>query len=301
MQPLTAPERPVYQRAPRRDPAPSRWAYRMHRLWLTPLFRSLMRVGLPAFAAAMAVGIYLGDADRRAALVATYAEVKREMQDRPAFMVTLMAIDGASDPVAEAVRKMLPIRLPTSSFNLDLEAMRATIAQIDAVASTQLRIRPGGVLEVAITERVPAVLWRSATGLEMLDATGHRVATLTTREARADLPLIAGEGAEDLVPEAMQLFAAAEPIYGRVRGLVRVGERRWDVVLDRDQRILLPEESPVAALERVIALDQAQDMLGRDLVIVDMRNEDRPTIRMSADAVSEMRRMMGLETKVSGQ
>ena len=45
MQPLTA-TKPA---APRRDPAPSRWAYRMNRLWLTPLFRAALRVGLPAF------------------------------------------------------------------------------------------------------------------------------------------------------------------------------------------------------------------------------------------------------------
>ena len=32
---------------PRRDPAPTRLAYRMNRLWLTPLFRAMLHVGLP--------------------------------------------------------------------------------------------------------------------------------------------------------------------------------------------------------------------------------------------------------------
>jgi cell division protein FtsQ len=66
-----------------------------------------------------------------------------------------------------------------------------------------------------------------------------------------------------------------------------MGERRWDVVLDRDQRILLPETDPVRALERVIVLDDAQDMLERDLVAVDMRLAARPTIRMNQGAVEE--------------
>ena len=81
------------------------------------------------------------------------------------------------------------------------------------------------------------------------------------------------------------LFAAARPLSPRLRGLERMGERRWDVVLDRGQRILLPEAEPVQALERVIALSAAQDMLARDLVAVDMRLKRRPTIRMNADAV----------------
>ncbi|MCB1342496.1 MAG: cell division protein FtsQ, partial [Pseudooceanicola sp.] len=102
-----------------------------------------------------------------------------------------------------------------------------------------------------------------------------------------DLPLIAGEGADARVAEALELVQAAKPLGGRLRGLVHVGERRWDVVLDREQRIQLPTDQPVAALERVIALDQAQDMLGRDVSVVDMRIEARPTLRMTEAAMQD--------------
>ncbi|MFD2844725.1 cell division protein FtsQ/DivIB [Paracoccus cavernae] len=61
-----------------------------------------------------------------------------------------------------------------------------------------------------------------------------------------------------------------------MRGLERVGERRWDLVLDRGQRIMLPVDGPLPALERVIALDKAQDVLGRDVAVVDMRSEGVP-------------------------
>ena len=73
-----------------------------------------------------------------------------------------------------------------------------------------------------------------------------------------------------------------------------MGERRWDVVLDRDQRILLPENAPVQALERVIALSEAQDILERDLAAVDMRIAARPTLRMNKAAVSEWWRIRQL-------
>lgn len=283
---------------PRRDPAPSRLAFRVERLWLTPGFRRAVRLGLPS---ALILGVlagWLGDAGRRAALQQNLADLRESVENRPEFMVGLMAIDGASEPVANAIRGMLPVTLPASSFRLDLEALRATIAQIDAVASAELRIRKGGVLQVTVAERVPAVLWRRGASLEMLDATGHRVATLLDRAARPDLPVIAGEGAEANVAEALAILKAAEPIRPRVRGLVRVGERRWDVVLDRDQRILLPETGPVAAIQRVIALDQAEDMLGRDLTVVDLRNENRPTVRIAEPAGEGATEV---ETKVSGQ
>jgi cell division protein FtsQ len=301
MRTLRTPGRLVARReadaGPRRDPAPSRLAFRVERLWLTPGFRKAVRLGLPA---ALILGVlagWLGDGARRAALQQSLSDLRENVENRPEFMVGLMAIDGASEPVANAIRGMLPVTLPVSSFRIDLEALRATIAQIDAVASAELRIRKGGVLQVTVAERVPAVLWRRGTALEMLDAGGHRVATLLDRTARPDLPVIAGEGAETDVAEALAILKAAEPIRARIRGLVRVGERRWDVVLDRDQRILLPGAGPVAAIQRVIALDQAEDMLGRDLTVVDMRNENRPTVRIAepgGEGATEV------ETKVSG-
>ena len=53
------------QRRPRRDPAPSRWRYRLSRLMLTPLFRSFLRVGLPVVLVLAGVGAWLSSAENR--------------------------------------------------------------------------------------------------------------------------------------------------------------------------------------------------------------------------------------------
>jgi cell division protein FtsQ len=152
-------------------------------------------------------------------------------------------------------------------------------------------VRSGGVLQVDVEERMPAVVWRAPAGLELLDAEGRRVVALAARTDRPDLPLIAGTGADRVVPEALRLVAAAEPVKDRLRGFLRVGERRWDVVLDRNQRILLPETGAVEALEQVLALDEAQDLLARNLIVVDMRLPHRPTLRLAPHAVEELRRV----------
>ena len=55
----------AHPRAPqphvRRDPAPTRMAYRMQRLWLTPFFRVCVRVGLPAFVVTFGTLLWLSD------------------------------------------------------------------------------------------------------------------------------------------------------------------------------------------------------------------------------------------------
>ncbi len=273
----------------RRDPAPSRSAYRLQRLWLTPGVRLFLRWGVPALAVVASLLLWGSDPDRRARLADGVAEIRSQIEQRPEFMVKLMTIVGASPDVADELRIVLPFDFPVTSFDLDLDMIRRTAERIDAIRKADVRIRSGGVLEIEVTERVPAVVWRGEEGLELLDRDGHRVATVTARRARADLPLVAGAGAGRAVPEALELFAAAAPIAPRVRGLLRVGERRWDLVLDRDQRIRLPEDDPRTALERVIALDEVRDLLSRDVTVIDMRNPDRPTIRMGDGAAERFR------------
>ncbi len=274
--------------APPRDPAPSRLRYKANRLWLTPFFRSMMQLGVPAVLALALAGGYLSDPDTRSAIAAQVAETRRSIETRPEFMVKVMAIEGASPVLADTVRKLIPVDFPISSFDLDLEAMQDRIAGLDVVKTVAIVIRPGGVMEVNVTEREPVLVWRRTGALELVDATGHRVATLLERAARPDLPLIAGWRADERVGEALALFDAAGPLAPRIRGLVRVGERRWDLVLDDGPTILLPETEPVFALQQVLALDAAEDLLARDLVHVDMRDPRRPTLRLTRNPAADL-------------
>ncbi|MGB0959571.1 MAG: cell division protein FtsQ/DivIB [Halocynthiibacter sp.] len=278
-----------------RDPAPSRVSYRIQRLWLTPVVRAVLRVGVPVFALILLVSVVLFDQGRRDAVGLWFEDVRRSIEERPEFMLKAMAIDGASDELTQDVREVFPIDFPLSSFDLDLEDMRAKVVDLDAVSTAMVHVRSGGILQVTIEERTPAIVWRGFDGVDVLDAEGHRISSLKARIMRPDLPLITGEGANEHVPEALALLAAAGPISKRIIGLVRVGERRWDIALDRDQRIMLPAQKPKEALARVILLHSARDLLARDVAVVDMRLPERPTLRLSETATRAFREIKALE------
>jgi cell division protein FtsQ len=279
----------------RRDPAPSKWDYRLQRMMLTPYVRGFMLKGIPTLVVLGAAALWLSHEPNRQAVIGQLTHLREEFEARPEFRVSLARVEGASDDLAEAVRVKLALPLPMSSFDIDLDAARDRIETLDAVQKADLRVRSGGVLQVLITERVPVAVWRTEDGLTLVDETGHRVAGLMSRADRADLPLIAGDGADLATPEALALIDAAGPLTPRLRGLVRMGERRWDLVLDRNQRVLLPEKNPVQALERLLALDHAQDLMNRDILAVDLRSDHRPILRLTPNALAEIRRAQGLE------
>jgi len=272
---------------PRTDPAPSRMSYRLQRLILTPLYRRLIRFGLPMLVVTAAIGGYLSSEARRTALVEQVAEIRHQIETRPEFMVNLLSVEGASTSVQEDIREIFPYDLPASSFDLVLDDIRVMIEELPAVARAEVRIRQGGVLVAEITERVPVALWKTRDALNVIDIEGQVIGVVKARADRADLPVVAGDGAPEQVAEAIEILRAAIPLGMDLRGLVRMGERRWDLVLADGKRILLPENGAVRALERVIVLHGAQDMLGRDLASVDMRIAARPTIRLNENAMED--------------
>lgn len=286
--------RAVTRQAPRRDPAPSRLQYRLTRLWLRPSFRRLVNFGAPMLASLLAAWTLVAELDLRARAVQAAAGLREAVIDRPQFLVTEMSIPNVSADLAQAIREASFVTLPVNSLEVDVAAVRDRVEALAAVERARVRALGRGVLEIRVIERVPVIVWRSPEGLQLLDRSGVRVAEVDSRLRRPDLPLIAGEGAAGRVPEALALLEEARPILPRLRGLVRVGERRWDLMLDRDQVIHLPEDDPLIALRRVTALHAAEDLLARDVVAIDLRDPNRTMLQLTERAQAERIRLQTL-------
>lgn len=275
---------------PYADPSPSLLRYRFERLWLKPSIRQLVRLWLPLVTAGLIIFSTSNNDGVRAFFQTKSAQMYEVMAARPELQVTQVVFPGVSEGLQQQILTVTGLELPVSSLNLDVAALKRAVETLDAVETAQIRVLGGGSLEILTVERDPVVVWRDGDVLRLIDNEGRRVADIARRSARGDLPLIVGLGAELKVDEAMNLVRVADPISDRVRGLVRIGERRWNLVLDRGQTIMLPEFGAVSALRRVMALHQSEDLLSRDILSVDMRNADRPILRLTDEAISELRR-----------
>ena len=120
--------------------------------------------------------------------------VREAIVERPQFVITEIAVPDVSRDLAEAIRVAAFVRLPVSSLELDVGAVRDRIEALDAVERARVRALPSGVLEIRAIERVPVVVWRGRTGSSCSTSNGVRVAEVDSRLRRPDLPLIAGDG-----------------------------------------------------------------------------------------------------------
>jgi cell division protein FtsQ len=86
------------------------------------------------------------------------------------------------------------------------------------------------------------------------------------------------------LPSFIAKVAAYPELASRIRGYVRISDRRWNLRLENGITIKLPEVGEDQAIADLLELDKAHALLSRDIETVDMRFGDRLVVKLSTDA-----------------
>ena len=271
------------------DPAPSRVAYRIMRLLLIPRLRLIFTLGFPSLLIFCAtLGLFI-NINVWGNISAIKKDLKLAFVERPEFMIKVASIDGSSDELANEIREILPLDFPVSYFDLDIKYLHKIVNEIPAVASAAIKISAGGVLQINVAEKSPAFIWRKDNVMSVIDETGSFIRIANSRVDYPKLPLVVGEAADLAVSEISSLMQANEYFKDHVRAFIRVGERRWDLILENNVRIMLPQREFLAAFDRLMLMNEAGSLLSGRLSNIDMRLVVRPTVRVDTVSVDPLK------------
>lgn len=173
----------------------------------------------------------------------------------------------------------------TSLIGFDVHEARLRIESLPWVEDVAVRKVYPSTLEVRVDERAPFAIWQHGAALTLIEADGTVIAPLSGQR-HATLPLVVGRGADKAAAEFLARVAAYPAIASRIRGYVRVSDRRWNLRLDNGVTVKLPEQGEAGALAELAALDAGSGLLSRDIRAVDMRLPDRLVVRLSPDAAA---------------
>lgn len=276
---------------PPRDYAPTRTGFRIRRLLRDKAFQKFATVWAPLGMCLALIGWVTMQTELRNATMAKFDEMKDEALGRPEFAIKRLDIEGASPAIEAALRRQLAYTLGASSLTFDAERARRRAEALGWVTSAQARLEAPRTLNISVTLRKPTLIWRRGEALTLLDATGAAIARLENRAEHPGLPLIAGIGANKpmAVNEAIRIFNDAGALGPRLRGLVRIGQRRWNAVLNDGPVVMLPAKDALDALAYVKALEQTPEKpLTKDVTAIDLRIKGRPTLRLGPDALQSL-------------
>ncbi|MEO3385516.1 cell division protein FtsQ/DivIB [Mesorhizobium sp. CAU 1741] len=171
----------------------------------------------------------------------------------------------------------------TSLVGFDAEDARARIVSLPWVESAAVRKIYPSTLEVKVVEKVPFAIWQQGSLLSLIEENGDVIAPLVGSD-HLTLPLVVGSGGAKSASSFVAKVASHPDLASRVRGYVRISDRRWDLKLNNGLTVKLPEQEQDEALVDLVGLDARYGLLSRDIESVDMRFGDRLVVKLSPDA-----------------
>jgi len=209
----------------------------------------------------------------------------QETSKQAGFVLSNLTISGTERTERNAVLALLDIEAGIPLMAIDLNVLQTRIEILPWVRrATVTRILPGDI-NINIEERVPFALWQRDGKLRLIDGSGV-VITQHGLASFADLLMIVGEDAPAHISSLQKTLSLAPALAGQIKTVVRVGERRWDIVFESGVRVKLPDDSDLAytsgaAWKRFARLETKHRLLAREVSVIDMRIADRLIMRVT--------------------
>jgi cell division protein FtsQ len=187
-------------------------------------------------------------------------------------------LQGASSAAQGEILAAAAVRPGQSLTALDLAAVRTRVEKVGWVARARvMRLWPGTIV-IAVDQRPLVALWEHGGKVVVIASNGAVVGNVDPAHFTT-LPLVVGDGANTAAAAILPSLSRRPRLWSRLRALVRVDDRRWNLQMADGGVILLPETDEEPALQRLDDLDKRIGVLGLGLERIDLRDPEMTIVR----------------------
>ena len=197
-----------------------------------------------------------------------------EMSARAGFRLREVLLVGREHVSSEAVLAASELELGSPTLGLDAELMSAKLERNRWIRRARVSTRLPDTVFIEIEERRPFALWQRDGLLRLID---HEGEVITDRRLYryAHLPLVVARSEPERARPVLEMLEREPDLARRVRALIEVGGRRWNIRIDNGIDVRLPEAEPAAAWSELAQLDRRHALLARRISTIDLRIPSR--------------------------
>ncbi len=160
--------------------------------------------------------------------------------------------------------------------------------------ATVQRLLPDTVV-VRIIERQPLALWQHDGQYFLIDHNGTIIVDANLKRF-SNLLVVVGKDAPRHAAELIQMLGTQPSLMPLVKAAVWVGERRWNLTLNNEIDVRMPEQNPEAAWAQLAEYQNKHQVLTRDVEVLDLRLPGRLIVRKTAAPAPKTKRRPGQDT-----
>ncbi|CAP57137.1 cell division protein FtsQ/DivIB [Gluconacetobacter diazotrophicus] len=222
-----------------------------------------------------------------------FAPIRARLVSLLPLRVTDIQVSGRTLTDEAALRDALGVRIGDPVLGFSVEAARQRIDALPFVDHSVVERHLPGTIVVRLTERRPFAVWQNQGRFMLIDRAGNPVqdqgpgqAGLSGKDAQAflQLPLVVGPDANLAAAPLMDMLAGQPVVLAHMAAAVRVGQRRWNLLLHDGTTVLLPEGEEIPALKRLAELQDSMKLLDRPVISIDLRLPDRLVVQQPPPA-----------------
>lgn len=191
-------------------------------------------------------------------------------------------VEGREKTSAAVILAALEVRRGMPLFAFSPDRARDRLLALGWVRDARVERRLPDTIFVDLVERRPAAIWQNKGKFALVDETGAVIGAEDVGQY-GDLKVIVGADAPENFAELFDMLESQPDLKERVVAAVRVGLRRWNVKLDNDMTVLLPEDGIEEAWATLAAAVVESELLERNVTRIDLRMPDRVTVRRAPD------------------
>ncbi len=248
-------------------------------------------------------GAWLWKSNAGAHTIQAVADSTFNITIKAGFSVQSLYLEGRNRTTMEEINKALDVKKGDSILRLSIAEIRERLEKIESIKMAAVERSLPGTLYIRIVEREPVALWQNHNKVTLVDDNGVAMSGIDITPYQHEpqkLPLIIGDNAPSHVKELMGILAAEPELAKHFSAAIRVSDRRWNIRLNSqkgdDVEIRLPETNPTEAWKRLADAQAHQQVLDRDVKVIDLRLEGKMFIKVAPEQMQHPKTVGARET-----
>ena len=190
------------------------------------------------------------------------------------FKLETVEINGRNHTTHQELNDALKLQNGEPILSINLTEKRLQIEQLGWVESAYLERLLPNTLRLTIIERTPIALLQTDEGHQLIDDNGA-IITGAAPEAFSHLPVVSGKDAARSANHLIEILKTEPELYAEIWAIQHISKRRWNVHMKNGITIKLPENEPGFAWSRLARFEHRNQIIQRDLAVIDMRLQDQ--------------------------
>ena len=149
----------------------------------------------------------------------------------------------------KSILELINVKIGQKLYLISANDIRDKLLKLDEISDVSVNINYSGVIKVIIYERKPFAIWWNKNSPWLIDEEGNKIVKIKDVDSYKNLVIIFGQNFNDKLKTFLDLLKPLS-LYGKIKSLHYVGNRRWDVYIEDNIVIKLPENNIANSIKK---------------------------------------------------